>query len=33
MEDNGILVWLIICLLCALLGVFIGMMICNKQKL
>ena len=33
METNGILVWLIICLLCVLLGVFIGMMICNKQKL
>jgi uncharacterized protein YneF (UPF0154 family) len=31
MEAEGILVWLIICLLCILLGVFIGMMICNKQ--
>jgi uncharacterized protein YneF (UPF0154 family) len=33
MEAAGILVWLIICLLCILLGVFIGMMICNKQEL
>lgn len=33
MEDGGILVMLIICLLCVLLGVFIGMMICNKQEL
>ena len=33
MEAEGILVWLIICLLCGLLGVFVGMMICNKQKL
>ena len=33
MEAEGILVWLIICLLCVLLGVFIGMMICNKQEL
>jgi len=30
METGGILVMLIICLLCVLLGVFIGMMICNK---
>jgi uncharacterized protein YneF (UPF0154 family) len=33
MEAEGILVWLIICLLCVLLGAFIGMMICNKQEL
>jgi uncharacterized protein YneF (UPF0154 family) len=33
METGGIFVMLIICLLCVLLGIFIGMMICNKQKL
>ena len=33
MEDGGILVMLIICVLCVLLGAFIGMMICNKQEL
>ena len=32
MEAGGIFVMLIICLLCVLLGIFIGMMICNKQK-
>ena len=33
METGGILVVLIICLLCVLLGVFIGLLICNKQEL
>lgn len=33
METGGILIMLIIRLLCVLLGVFIGMMICNKQEL
>jgi uncharacterized protein YneF (UPF0154 family) len=33
MEDSGILVTLIICILCVLLGAFIGLLICNKQEL
>jgi uncharacterized protein YneF (UPF0154 family) len=33
MEDSEILVTLIICILCVLLGAFIGLLICNKQEL
>ena len=33
MGTGGILVVLIICISCVLLGAFIGMMICGKQEL